>query len=252
VKLGFILYGITRDQAHITAPVFHDLIIKPLRDFFEVKIFLHALVLSECQIDWLQNPQLQEIKKPHDYNCYKADYISFTEQDDWSASFDYEPLINNAPPPPPSSDYVSAKNYINALYSLSESFAHTNQYPCDLYFLSRLDLLYKNNEGIKEACLHVSENLSENFFYSPSWGQDSGLNDRFAIGNAEVTKNYCNRFQDYLKYKEIRLGPHQKLCGLNIHPESMLKRFSEYNNFTNKFLNCVADRIRVNGSIVVG
>jgi len=245
LKLGIILYGITRDQAHVTAPVFHDLIIKPLRDFFEVKIFLHALVLSDCQIDWHQNSQLQKIKKPHDYNSYKADYISFTNQDAWSASFDYEPLIANTPPPSPSSDYVSAKNYINALYSLSVSFAHTNQYPCDLYFVSRLDLLYKNNEGIKTACLDISNNLDKNILYSPSWALNGGLNDRLAIGNSSVAKVYCNRFTNYLTYKKIKSNT--RITGQNIHSESMLKRCSEHHKFDNKFFDCKAHRMRING-----
>ena len=252
MKLGFILYGITRDQAHLTAPAFYDLIVNPLRDFFEVKTFLHAFILNECQIDWHSNTKQKKIKTPHDYNFYKADYISFTDQQLWSESFDYQPFIEHAAPPSPSSDYVSAKNYINALHSLSESFKHTSKYPCDLYFISRLDLLYQNFEGVKEACLDISKNLSKNIFYSLSWGQNLGLNDRIAISNSETSKLYCNRFDDYLRYKEIRLGPHQKLCGLNIHPESMLKRFSEYNNLINKFFNCRADRIRVDGSIVVG
>lgn len=246
MKFGFVLYGITRDQAHLTAPAFHNLIINPIRDFFDVKIFLHAFILDECEIDWALNRNTQKIHNPKDYKLYNPDYYSSTNQSSWSNSFDYNDLILGAPNPVARPGNTTSKNHINALYSLSQSFKHTQKSPCDLYFISRLDLLYQNNKGIKTACLDISNNLDTNILYSPNWGLNGGLNDRFAICNHIVAKTYCNRFSSYIDDKKIIKNGVR--CGSNIHSESMLKRCSEYHNFDNKFFDCKAHRIRVNGS----
>lgn len=204
------------------------------------------MIIKQCEVDWLLNHNIQKIKNPTDYTSFNPDYYSSTDQSLWSQSFDYEALTRNVPNPSPRAGYVTSKNYINALYSLSQSFKQTYQNPCDLYFISRLDLLYKNNKGIKTACLDISNNLDKNILYSPSWALNGGLNDRLAIGNSSVAKVYCNRFTNYLTYKKIKSNT--RTTGQNIHPESMLKRCSEYHNFDNKFFDCKAHRIRVNGS----
>jgi hypothetical protein len=245
LKLGIVLYGITRDQARVTAPVFHNLIVDPLKKIFDVSIFLHAFLLDECQVDWLLNRNVMPIKNRDDYKLYKSHYTKTTNQKLWSRSFDYKNLERGAPPASQAHD-ITFKNYINSLYSLSESFNQTLHNPCDLYFISRLDLLYKNNDGVVDACLDLGSNLNHNILYTPSWSKNGGLNDRLAICNASVAKVYCNRFYDFLQYKTIIKNGRR--CGKNVHSETMLSRCSDYNYFTNKFFQCKTERIRVDGS----
>lgn len=246
LKLGFILYGITRDQANVTAPIFNKLIVSPLRDFFNITIFLHTLILEECEIDWAFNNNTKKIQNSKDYTLYSPDYSSSTNQSVWSNSFDYDSLICGAPNPYARPEHTNSKNHINALYSLSQSFKHTQKSPCDLYFISRLDLLYQNNEGLLDSCLDISKHLKNNILYSPNWGLNGGLNDRFAICNHIVAKTYCNRFSSYIDDKAIIKNGVK--CGLNIHAESMLKRCSEKHGWQNKNFPCKAYRIRIDGS----
>lgn len=240
MNLAIILYGITRDQANLTSTAFFDQVLNVLNKEFSVTVYLNAFLLDECPVSRVK-PQTFKVKNPNDWTLFNPDHHSTFNQLDFMNNFDYSSYLSIAHDPF-RNNKLSCKHYINALYSLQESFSQSSSRQYDCYFISRLDLLYKSNEDLLSSCLDVANNPTQNTLYTPAWEKNRGLNDRIAIGNFHVSNLYCHRFRDYLLYKKTS-------SYYNIHSESMLKRFSEYNNLSNKHFKFIASRIRINGLI---
>lgn len=240
MNLCIILYGITRDQADRTHQAFFDKILNVLNEEFKVTVYLNAILLNECPVSRVK-PQTFKIKNPNDWTLFNPDHHSTVNQLDFMNNFDYSSYLSIAVDPF-RNNKLSCKHYINSLYSLQKSFSKSLPKQYDCYFISRLDLLYKSNEDLLSSCLDVVNNPKQNILYTPKWEKNNGLNDRIAIGNFHVSNLYCHRFRDYLLYKKTP-------SYYNIHSESMLKRCSEYNNWSNKHFKFSASRIRINGLV---
>jgi len=237
-SIAIVLYGITRGNAEKTYSKFNELILKPLQLNFSTSIFLHAMEMSKCVVDTRRNLDIVSIKDPKDWRHYLPDFHISDKEEEQRESINRHSFFLNSRDPF-NNNMNSMKNYLNALKSLQKSFNQSLGKKYDCYFISRLDLLYKDNFNIIESCLDVCSNPDSNILYTPNWNRARGLNDRIAIGNFHVSKEYCSRFKNYHTLREQQKG--------NLHPEQMLLKMSEVNGFTNKYFKCYASRLRSNG-----
>ena len=237
-NIAIILYGITRGNAKKTYSKFNELILKPLQLNFSTSVFLHAIEMNKCIVDTRRNLDIINIKDPKDWKHYSPDFYISDKDEELFKSINYNSLFLNSRDPF-NNGMSSMRNYLNALKSLHKSFSQSLHKKYDCYFISRLDLLYKNNTNIIESCFDVCSNPDSNILYTPNWNRSKGLNDRIAIGNFLVSKEYCGRFQNYNTLRDQNKR--------NIHPEQMLLKMSQVNNFINKNFKCYASRLRSNG-----
>jgi hypothetical protein len=232
---AILFFGITRGQASICAPQFQEIILKSLRGI-NYDTYLHALELNE-----INNPRSKElnikIKDPKDWKLFNAKKYKTDNQEDFDNSVDYASLLKNKRVPH-SYTIESAKNIIRQCYSLREVYKLTKEKQYDFYLLSRLDLLYVNNNGIKEAIIDVCSKKNQGILYTPSWDRFGGLNDRLAVGDQKAAQAYCNRFESF-----------NELAPDIIHSETILLNQCLKNNLNLKFLNALAKRQRAYGQV---
>lgn len=235
-----LLFGVTRGQASKCQSKFDSLILQSLqKNSIKYTTYLHAFELDSINASRSQENDIK-IEDPKDWKLFNPNFYTTECQNKFDTDIDFNKFIGSRRDAF-RTGHENTKNTIRQLSSLKKVFSLVKE-KYDFYFFSRLDLLYKNNQGLIGSIKDIASNPEQNFLYTPSWNCSAGraLNDRIAICNHNVAKLYANR----LDYINTTLKPKQP-----IHSEFFLKALMDNHNIENKKFRFYAARIRADGRI---
>ena len=235
IKICICFFGLTRSLKY-TYSYMNDNLFKVLENNnIEYDIYLHSY-----NLEILTNKRSNEFNEKLDINEFKMlnpkEYI-IDNQDQFDKSFNYESVKKYGDRF--KDKFASVYNLIRQLNSLKKVTSIIKKYSkYDMYIYIRPDLKFKYPFDID----YIYNNIDNKFNYilTPFWGKNSGLNDKFAIGNYNSIIKYGERINDIYNYME-KFG--------SLHSESLVQFISKKYNITNIDINVVLLRIRSNGLV---
>jgi hypothetical protein len=136
--------------------------------------------------------------------------------------------------------HLSLRNLLSALLSLRQVTAmwQDDASQLDALVYTRPDIWFFS--PLQVADVVAAAQSQSPVVYTPSWGQYRGLNDRFAIGNADGMRVYGYRLDAALNYSQNH-GP--------MHSESFLLHVMKFHNVETRSTTIYFARIRASGLV---
>jgi hypothetical protein len=231
MRIALCFFGITRNLQQNTLNSIETLLIRPLAEKDPtLRKFGHFNLVK-----YISNPRSGENMvpvEPEEFRLLNCDEVSHTDQSWLDDQLDYERIQKFGDCQ--GDQFCSLNNLVRQLYSLdrvTDILINTKE-RFDLVVYSRADLRFEKRIEIPA--------ILPNTVYTPWFGKNRGLNDRFAMGDSSTMTKYGRRYSMMEQYCEE--------TGLPLHGERFLLWYIRKKGIENADLTTIDFcRVRANG-----